>query len=72
MLNISEIRKRHSENPLKLQEELKKYNINELYEIFKNVREFHELSILKKVGKDKIIYKIRDYLLFIEKNISNL
>ena len=72
MLNISEIRKRHNENPLKLQQELRKYNIEELYEIFKNVREFHEKTILKKVGKDRIIYKIRDYLLFIEKNISNL
>ena len=72
MLNISEIRKRHNENPLKLQNELRKYDIKELYEIFKNVREYHELSILKKIPKDRIIYKIRDYLLFIEKNIQNM
>lgn len=72
MLNISEIKKRHNENPLKLQNELKKYSIEELYEILKNVREFHEKTIIKKVGKDRIIYKIRDYILFIEKNIQNL
>lgn len=72
MLNIAEIRKRHNENPLKLQNELKKYSVEELYEIFKNIREFHEKTIIKKVGKDRIIYKIRDYLLFIEKNIQNL
>lgn len=72
MLNISEIRKRHNENPLKLQNELKKYSTEELYDIFKNVREYHERTIIKKVGKDRIIYKIRDYLLFIEKNIQNL
>lgn len=72
MLNISEIRKRHNENPLKLQNELRKYSIEELYDILKNVREFHEKTILKRVGKDKIIYKIRDYLLFIEKNIQNM
>lgn len=72
MLNISEIRKRHNENPLKLQNELKKYSIEELYDILKNIREFHERTILKKVGKDRIIYKIRDYLLFIEKNIQNM
>lgn len=72
MLNISEIRKRHNENPLKLQNELKKYNIEELYDIFKNVREFHERTMLKKIGKDRIIYKIRDYLLFIEKNVQNM
>ena len=72
MLNISEIRKRHNENPLKLQNELKKYSIEELYDIFKNVREFHEKTIIKKVGKDRIIYKIRDYLLFIEKNVQNM
>lgn len=72
MLNISEIRKRHNENPLKLQNELKKYSTEELYNIFKNVREFHERTIIKKVGKDRIIYKIRDYLLFIEKNVQNL
>ena len=72
MLNISEIKKRHNENPLKLQNELKKYSTEELYDIFKNVREFHERTIIKKVGKDRIIYKIRDYLLFIEKNVQNL
>lgn len=72
MLNISEIRKRHNENPLKLQNELKKYSTEELYDIFKNIREFHERTIIKKVGKDRIIYKIRDYLLFIEKNVQNL
>lgn len=72
MLNMSEIRKRFEENPIKLQEELKKYDIKELYKMFKEIREYHELSILKKVTKDRIIYKIRDYLLFIEKNIKNL
>ena len=72
MLNISEIRKRFEENPIKLQEELKKYDIKELYKIFEEIRKYHELTILKKVSKDKIIYKIRDYLLFIEKNITNL
>lgn len=72
MLNISEIRKRFEKNPLKLQEELKKYDIKELYQMFEEIRKYHELSILKKVSKDRIIYKIRDYLLFIEKNIKNL
>lgn len=72
MLNMSEIRKRFEKNPLKLQEELKKYDIKELYQMFEEIRKYHELSILKKVSKDRIIYKIRDYLLFIEKNIKNL
>lgn len=72
MLNISEIRKRFEKNPIKFQEELKKYDVKELYEILKNIREIHEKTILKKVGKDRIIYKIRDYLLFIEKNVQNL
>lgn len=72
MLNIAEIKKRHEQNPIKLQEELKKYSVEELYDIFKNVREFHEKTILKRTTKDRIIYKIRDYLIFIDKNIQNL
>ena len=72
MLNMSEIRKRFEKDPLKFQEELKKYDIKELYQMFEEIRKYHELSILKKVSKDRIIYKIRDYLLFIEKNIKNL
>lgn len=72
MLNMTEIRKRFEKNPIKLQEELRKYDIKELYQMFEEIRKYHELLILKKVSKDRIIYKIRDYLLFIEKNIKNL
>ena len=69
MLNMTEIKKRFEKNPLKLQEELRKYDIKELYQMFEEIRKYHELSILKKVSKDRIIYKIRDYLLFIERGM---
>ena len=55
MLNMSEIKKRFEQNPNKLQEELKKYDIKELYKMFEEIRKYHELSILKIMPAFSII-----------------
>lgn len=72
MLSIENMRNRFNKNPVRFTEELKKYNIEELYDILDNIRKVHEKKVLKKVGKEKIIYKIRDYMMFIEREVKNI
>lgn len=72
MLSIENMRNRFNKNPVKFTEELKKYNIEELYDILDNIRKVHEKNIIKKVGKEKIIYKIRDYMMFIEREVKDI
>lgn len=72
MLSIENMRNRFNKNPVKFTEELKKYSIEELYDILDNIRKVHEKKVLKKVGKEKIIYKIRDYMMFIEREVKNI
>lgn len=72
MLSIENMRNRFNKNPVRFTEEFKKYSIEELYDILDNIRKVHEKKILKKVGKEKIIYKIRDYMMFIERGVKNI
>lgn len=63
MVNTSMLRKQYDNNREQLIKNLLKYNNEELYKMYKEVRDVYELSVYKSIKKEKIIYKIFDYLL---------
>lgn len=63
MVNTSMLREQYDKERDKLIERLMKYNNEEMFKLYKEVRDVYELSVYKTVKKEKIMYKIFDYLL---------
>lgn len=63
MVNTKALREEYNNNRETLINKLTKYNNKELYNLYKEIRDVYELSVYKTVKKEKIIYKIFDYLL---------
>lgn len=63
MVNTKALREEYNNNREELINKLTKYNNKELYNLYKEIRDVYELSVYKTIKKEKIIYKIFDYLL---------